>query len=1040
MKKRILQFRMTAMAVMMGLLLGVVGMMKGYAITIGDLNYSLNDNTLTASVTGHKNGTAATGTLIIPETVSYNGRTYTVTRVSAYAFCSCSNFTGTLIISNTVTFIGNSAFASCSGITSLVLGDSVTDIDDMAFSSCTSLSGNLVIPNSVTYIGNAAFSGCRNLYSLTIGNSVTTIGDYAFSNCWGCSIINTLPNSLTHIGYEAFHRTDWYWNQPDGILYLDNWCLGYIGNKPTGDLSIYEGTRGIGDEAFYNAEISAVVLPNSMLYIGNGAFSSCSNLSTVVLGDSIKTIGNGSFAGCPLVSINLPNTLLQIGELAFNGCYFTSIDLPNSLNTIGNYAFAATSLESISIPNSITTIQEGVFLQCQNLSSVYIPNSVTTIGSNAFCECTSLTTIDINSVTTVETMAFMGCTSLTEFTFPNSVVTIGDGVFSYCSNLTSVYFGNSVSYIEGRLFHRCPNVQQIIVAFDNPTYDSRDNCNAVINTSQNRLDVGCKTTVIPNTVTAIGSSAFWGCIQLDSIEIPNSVTEIQWDAFAECSGLVTVDLPDSLVSIYGGAFDGCSSLTTIEIPNSVIEMGANAFSRCNNLTSFTVPSAVTFMGNQIFDECYSLAYVNILNENPPTLGQYSYDIDFPTSNANFTIYVPYQSLETYKTASDWSTYESYIQPLYYTTIPGYGLNTGNWRFISSPLEVTTDPAIVENMITTTEYDLYQFNQSANDGEWQNYKANNFNLLNGHGYLYANKNDVNIIFKGDFNENDTKEIALAYDANATFAGWNLVGNPFPVSAYANRSYYVMNEEGTAIEPVAVSMETAIPVCTGVMVKADNTGETVTFSKTAPSGQNNQGVLQIAVAQANTRGNVVEDKAIVSFNATDHLEKFVFNKDNATLSIPQGGKDLAIANAEKEGEMPLNFKAAKNGEYTITVNPEAVEMDYLHLIDNMTGNDIDLLASPSYSFNAETTDYASRFRLVFSVCGDADGDNEDFAFVSNNDIIINDEGTVQVVDMAGRIIVSVDGRTRCIPTTGMTSGVYVLRLINGNDVKTQKIVVR
>ena len=168
--------------------------------------------------------------------------------------------------------------------------------------------------------------------------------------------------------------------------------------------------------------------------------------------------------------------------------------------------------------------------------------------------------------------------------------------------------------------------------------------------------------------------------------------------------------------------------------------------------------------------------------------------------------------------------------------------------------------------TTGTYDLYRFDQSEN-AEWQNYKANSFNLVNGQGYLYANAEEVNLIFKGEFNEEETKEVGLAYDANAALPGWNLVGNPFPVSAYANRSYYVMNEDGTAIEPVAVSMETVIPVCTGVMVKADNTGETVTFSKTAPSGQNNQGVLHIAVAQTNTRGNVVEDKAIVSFNAGD-----------------------------------------------------------------------------------------------------------------------------------------------------------------------------
>lgn len=657
---------------------------------------------------------------------------------------------------------------------------------------------------------------------------MTTIENYAFSGCWGCTIINSLPNSLTHIGYEAFHRTNWYWNQPDGILYLDNWCLGYIGNKPTGVLSIVEGTRGIGDEAFYNAEISSVVLPNSMLYIGNGAFSSCSNLSSIVLGNSTKTIGNGSFAGCPLASIDLPNTLFQIGELAFNGCYFTSIDLPNSLNTIGNYAFAATNLESISIPSSITTIQEGVFLQCQNLSSVYIPNSVTTIGSNAFCECSSLTTIDINSVTTVEMMAFMGCTSLTDFTFPNSVVSIGDGVFSYCTNLSSVYLGNSVSYIEGRLFHRCPNVQQIIVAPDNPTYDSRDNCNAHIRTSQNRLDVGCKATVIPNTVTTIGSTAFFGCIQLDSIEIPNSVTEIQWEAFAECSGLVYVDLPNSLVSIYGGAFDGCSSLTTIEIPKSVTSLGTNAFSRCNNLMSFTVPSAVTFMGNQIFDECYNLAFVNILNDNPPTLGQYSYDIDFPTSNANFAIYVPYESVDAYKMAPNWSTYANYIQPLAYKSIQGYGTGNDKWAFIASPLVENTDPTTIDDMLPTTgTYDLYQFKPTGENGEWENYKVDSFNIINGQGYLYANSGEVNVIFKGEFNEDETKEVSLLY--NTSFAGWNLVGNPFPCYAYIDREYYMMNEDGTAINPVAMPVSTPIPPCTGVFVKAETEGETVVFRR-------------------------------------------------------------------------------------------------------------------------------------------------------------------------------------------------------------------
>ena len=122
-----------------------------------------------------------------------------------------------------------------------------------------------------------------------------------------------------------------------------------------------------------------------------------------------------------------------------------------------------------------------------------------------------------------------------------------------------------------------------------------------------------------------------------------------------------------------------------------------------------------------------------------------------------------------------------------------------------------------------------------------------------------------------------------------------------------------------------------------------------------------------------------------------------------------------------------------------------MAYLHLIDNLTGNDIDLLdvarnvsTVPTYTFNAKTTDYASRFKLVF-VCEDAN-DNETFAFINNGNIIVNGEGTLQVIDMTGRVIVSRSGHTRCVPTSGMTPGVYVLRLINGDDIKVQKIVVR
>ena len=140
------------------------------------------------------------------------------------------------------------------------------------------------------------------------------------------------------------------------------------------------------------------------------------------------------------------------------------------------------------------------------------------------------------------------------------------------------------------------------------------------------------------------------------------------------------------------------------------------------------------------------------------------------------------------------------------------------------------------------------------------------------------------------------------------------------------------------------------------------------------------------------------------------------------------------------MPLNFKANENGTYTLTINPEGVEVGYLHLIDNLTGADVDLLANPSYSFTAKVTDYESRFKLVFATADEADGEpSEAFAFISDGNLIVNGTGTLQVIDLTGRVIFTGDAMNR-VSTNGMMPGVYVLRLINGDDVKTQKIVVR
>ena len=379
---------------------------------------------------------------------------------------------------------------------------------------------------------------------------------------------------------------------------------------------------------------------------------------------------------------------------------------------------------------------------------------------------------------------------------------------------------------------------------------------------------------------------------------------------------------------------------------------------------------------------------------------------------------------------------------YDPSLVGQGVSNG-WYFISYPLNCDyagDAPTGVTNMIANpaTNYDLYKLV----DNTWANYKQNadetnidpGFTLYTGHGYLYANANDVTLEFAGSVNYTDQDNPGISLEN-----GWNLVGNPYTYIVYPSMPYYKMNDAGTAIE--STESTGAIAPCTGILVNnEDGTTTDITFSRTAP---NAKGGINLALAEA-MRGATQMDNAIVSFNEGSKLGKLYFGTQNANLYIPQGIEEYAIVSTEAQGEMPVNFRANEDGQYTLTVNPENVDMNYLHLIDNMTGMDIDLLQTPSYTFNATTRDYESRFRLVFAA------NNEDgvstgstaFAFFSNGNWIINNAGeaTLQVVDLTGRILSSETVNGSVSTTINAVPGVYMLRLINGENVNVQKIVVR
>jgi hypothetical protein len=380
-------------------------------------------------------------------------------------------------------------------------------------------------------------------------------------------------------------------------------------------------------------------------------------------------------------------------------------------------------------------------------------------------------------------------------------------------------------------------------------------------------------------------------------------------------------------------------------------------------------------------------------------------------------------------------------------IVGYNNSSDlNYYLIASPVG-DVDPEDVTNMLSNS-YDLYYFDHTQ-DLEWINYKDNQSGtgnpssdpgfindsdgkLKSGKGYLYANSETVTLVFTGTARTDEEVEVSLDYDTTAELPGWNLVGNPYGVNAYLknNRSFYTMDVNGnyqSVTGGVINPME-------GIFVEAEGTGETVTFTTTEPESTGGKLALNLS------HGHGIIDRAIVRFDGGDQLSKLQFRQGSTKVYIPMDGKDYAVVRSEEMGEMPVYFKAENNGSYTLNLSSENVEFAYLHLIDNLTGNEVDLLQTPSYSFEAKTTDYENRFKLVFAT-GSSTG-SDTFAFYSNGSFVINNEGnaTLQVVDVTGRIIKceSINGCANV--NVNAAPGVYMLRLVNGDNMKIQKVVVK
>ena len=604
-----------------------------------------------------------------------------VTSIGNYAFYDCESL-NLISLGNTLTHIGKSAFYRCA-FSSITLPESLTSIGEGAFYMCDSLV-TVNIPDGITSIENRTFYSCESLASIKIPDNVVSIGEQAFCFCESLTSVN-IPNNVTNIGDGAFAHCSTIDSifVPKSVTQIGEWAFRDM--RSLISIVVEDGNTTYDSRENCNAIIETAsntlicgckktIIPNTIVQIGSHAFeSSASGISLLVIPNSVQYIGEYAFNCLNMWKITVeaihPPVLADNVFAPNHSNYLKCIVPCGTLDAYQSSAWASQvgSFEEECVEgqkiyytstdgNIVTPYATDVFganivsnIYENGVGTITFDGPVTSIGIRAFINRSSLTSITIpNSITSIGTSAFYGCESLDSVNIPNSVNNLGWGAFRFCSSLKSIVIPNSVDSIGIYAFDGCTALSSIQVVADNPVFDSREDCNAIIETATNTLIVGCKNTIVPETVTTIGKYAFYRCTPLTSITIPNSVTYIDTCAFWSCSGLLSIKIPENV--------------TTIEYA---------AFARCSNLNSITIPKRITNIGDEAFLYCTSLDTIYIEATTPPVLG---YTV-FEGTPAPVCV-IPCGTLAAYE-ASDWASQVGRFeedcvegQQIYYTSTDG----------------------------------------------------------------------------------------------------------------------------------------------------------------------------------------------------------------------------------------------------------------------------------------------------------------------------------------------------------------------------------
>ena len=409
-------------------------------------------------------------------------------------------------------------------------------------------SGEVVIPKTiggyeVKKISDGAFQNCTGITSIVIPDSVISIGVSTFSGCTSLAEITVSPNNKNYSSVA-------------GVLFNKDVSELIVYPKGNGRsaYTVPDGVTSIGGSAFSGCtSLAEIVIPDSVTSIGDSAFSGCTSLAEIVIPDSVTSIGVFAFSGCTSLSkVDLPKKLTTIEAGTFRDCTsLKEIVIPDSVTEIRcNWDLGAfsgcTSLSKVKLSNNLTIIDDRTFSDCTSLAEIDIPDSVTSIGRFAFSGCTSLSKVDLpKKLTTIEAGTFRDCTSLKEIVIPDSVTEIRSkweyngcyGAFSNCTSLESITIGSGVESLGDEWIASCRRLENITVSPENKTYSSVDG--VLFNKDKSELSaypIGNKRSsyIIPDGVEKIGKKAFYGCRYIESLTIPVSVAEIEASALGNC--------------------------------------------------------------------------------------------------------------------------------------------------------------------------------------------------------------------------------------------------------------------------------------------------------------------------------------------------------------------------------------------------------------------------------------------------------------------------------------------------------------------------